>query len=682
MKSTLIVAVLLLLGVCFSVNPNIEVHVASTNIYTHVISGGVSDGQTGSADITSYGPANMNFSGARAYYLPSGSASESSIPVDITPLSNQTVIWDQSSGDVDDRLSGVITLPFNVWAFERSNNVVRVTSNGIIYLNSNTIYSSSSGCCQGWPMSTQSTSSGNDYLVGGVWTDLYLYPSIPNSVAYGTVGSAPNRVFIVYFHNVSEIGHSTGGFEFQIKLFENGTTGQTAECLSNDDCEDFEFCSGGNCINVTGECGYAANHTWVPYGCCADTACEDFEFCSEEHNCTGVTGECGYAANHTWVPYECCADSDCGHSEFCANNTCTAKPASEGEAERLYVSLAPSCEVNVVTVVDKGGRPVEGAHVAVRYGSALIAAGDVDGQGQISFGGCGSIVDVTATARGFRREESSFSLTDCGQCLPLCTSDADCPTTRQCINGQCGDVPCECGEVRDHQCYEYECCSDADCQQGEACDSHACKQKQEEPECKSDADCEAGESCALVAGTAGGTCELVPCACGKVENHACVEYTCCADSDCAQGQTCVNHTCTTPAVAGSDVTCPTTGIAGDSKTCTVTEGGQPCAGCDYQITDPTGKTFNGKSDEDGNFELPLDMEGTYEVTLFQDGQPVKTIEVKSFPRAAPSEPEKPTAALDAGTTMLFLLLLLAVVVVAVLYWRGRGGRKAVPAGKK
>jgi len=353
----------------------------------------------------------------------------------------------------------------------------------------------------------------------------------------------------------------------------------------------------------------------------------------------------------------------------------------QGGEQSLDISLESVCGQDSVVTVTADGRPVADAHVTVSVGTTMIASGHTGSDGKFSFdNSCGSTVNIVATATGYSRTEDTATLHAC-DCEPgACTSDEQCPATQQCLNSQCSDVPCECGEVRDHQCVEYECCADADCPQGQNCDSHTCKQKPVEPECKSDSDCGAGEYCALVAGTPGGTCEQVQCGCGKIENHQCVSYECCADSDCAQGEKCVNNVCTQP--AGGDVTCPTTGLVGDSKTCTAKEADQPCASCDYQITDPTGKTYNGKTDEDGNFELPLNSEGTYQVTLFKDGQPIKTIEVKSFPRAAPEEPEKPTEAPGLEGYVLWLLLLLVLVVLAVLYWRGAGGKKAAPAGKK
>ncbi len=350
----------------------------------------------------------------------------------------------------------------------------------------------------------------------------------------------------------------------------------------------------------------------------------------------------------------------------------------------LDIGMDSSCEGGNVITVTADGEPVADAHVTASVGTTMVASGYTDADAKFSFNSiCGTTVNVIATASGHARTEATVLLHACS-CIPQgCTSNDQCAATQQCANGQCMNVPCECGQVANHQCSAYACCADSDCATATAalvCQDHTCVPKPQKPECTSDSDCGASQYCALVAGTPGGTCQEIQCGCGKIDGHKCVSYECCADSDCTNGALCVNHAC--EAKPGSDVTCPTTGLVGDKKTCTAKEGDQPCASCDYLVTDPTGKNLSGKTGEDGNFELPLGMEGTYTVTLLKDGQPVKVIEIKAFPKAAPVEPVKPAAAPDAGTSMLFLLLLLAVIVIAVLYWRSQGGKKAKPAEKK
>jgi parallel beta-helix repeat protein len=136
----------------------------------------------------------------------------------LTPLSSPTVIW-SAANNTDEAVSAAIPIGFNVMMFGRNDTHVKVSSNGFIYLN------------EGAPVSTNarweaapdlvSLSLGNsDHLVSGAWNDLRISTG---DVEYGTEGSAPNRVFIVYFNNVSRYGSTAGGFIFQIKLFENGT---------------------------------------------------------------------------------------------------------------------------------------------------------------------------------------------------------------------------------------------------------------------------------------------------------------------------------------------------------------------------------------------------------------------------------------------------------------------------
>lgn len=60
-------------------------------------------------------------------------------------------------------------------------------------------------------------------------------------------------------------------------------------------------------------------------GCIIDEECAQHEHCSSG-SCINVTGTCGYAANHGWIPYECCSDSDCGNGSVCTNQSCISLP--------------------------------------------------------------------------------------------------------------------------------------------------------------------------------------------------------------------------------------------------------------------------------------------------------------------------------------------------------------------
>lgn len=76
--------------------------------------------------------------------------------------------------------------------------------------------------------------------------------------------------------------------------------------------------------------GYSYQEMFVdidctPPECLEDEDCAFDQYCADE-NCTNVTGTCGYAANHSWISYECCSDSDCESGFECLNNSCVLKP--------------------------------------------------------------------------------------------------------------------------------------------------------------------------------------------------------------------------------------------------------------------------------------------------------------------------------------------------------------------
>ncbi len=381
--------------------------------------------------------------------------------------------------------------------------------------------------------------------------------------------------------------------------------------------------------------GFQYPDFWSCYFSSCNQGCYICDFSQFGYNCQGYYG----------YKYHCEGDQD------------DTNPS-------LDVDFESSCDGNVVTV-----DPAEG-HVSVKEvpSADLIASGDTD-DGEFTFQGCGMKVDVKVTKSGFSSETFTEELVDCSECeelpQPECTENPQCAVTEQCVNEECVPVQCgACQEVVNHAC-ENLCASD------EQCVDNACK-KPEQPGCSSDLQCEDTESCNIPSGLETGNCEPVqPGACGEVKNHAFVPfgYECGPEAgcpSCSEGFTCVDHQC-----VQNDVTCPTTGIVGDEKTCAATENGQACANCDFEVTDPSGKTSSGKTDEEGNFNLPLNVEGTYKVALLKNGTVVKTIEVKAFPQGAPGEPEKPGTAGPDAFSLLWLIVLLLLIVGVIVYWRSR-----------
>jgi parallel beta-helix repeat protein len=348
----------------------------------------------------------------------------------------------------------------------------------------------------------------------------------------------------------------------------------------------------------------------------------------------------------------------------------------ETREESLSLGIDSSCDGAIVTVT-AGGDPVEGATVAVD-GSRV---GTTDSGGNVEFGSsCGGSVRVHSTYSGYLPGDKTFDLIPCGECgeqnvTPGCTVDADCLASQRCHSGECAPVPCECGQIANHQCTPFACCSDSQCAADELCENHACKKKPQY-ECTTDAQCAGSDYCDIPVGAAGGSCKPVTGQCGSVRNHAFVAfgYECGTEPgcpSCPEGSSCTSHAC----ISNNDLSCPSTGIVGDKKTCEAKENSVPCANCDYVVTDPAGKNSTGRTDENGNFDLPLNMQGTYKVALMKDGAVVKIIEVKAFPQAQPEEPAKPVASGPDLGMVTALLALLLLIVLGIAYWRSRGKSK-------
>lgn len=62
-----------------------------------------------------------------------------------------------------------------------------------------------------------------------------------------------------------------------------------------------------------------------PPECLQDGDCAFDQLCANQ-SCIDITGECGYPENHSWIDYECCDDEGCGYLMICENNTCELEP--------------------------------------------------------------------------------------------------------------------------------------------------------------------------------------------------------------------------------------------------------------------------------------------------------------------------------------------------------------------
>ncbi|MBU1758366.1 carboxypeptidase-like regulatory domain-containing protein [Patescibacteria group bacterium] len=337
----------------------------------------------------------------------------------------------------------------------------------------------------------------------------------------------------------------------------------------------------------------------------------------------------------------------------------------------LNIDLESDCEGVTVTVTTDQGAAVSGAEVTV--GIPTLFHGYTDSKGEVHFGfACDRQVDVYASHSGYHSAHTFETLIDCGQCEePECDNDDDCPDNQQCDDGQCVNVPCDCGVVSSHQCAEYECCANSDCPQGQVCQNHECTEPQG---CTSDGDCEPTEYCDIPVGAASGLCMPVT-GCGEVVDHVLVPYECGDDpncQECPEGFICVNYECVESSMEGPD-----NGFVGDDAEFTGKKGDEVCANCDVEVTDPTGQKWTGKTDENGGFVLPLTMEGPYTIVLLENGKELAATVINAIPKSTPTDEGKPTVAEDEGGGLaLILILLLLLGIIVVLYLRrGQKGKK-------
>ena len=400
-------------------------------------------------------------------------------------------------------------------------------------------------------------------------------------------------------------------------------------------------------------------------------------------------------------------------SSFTANNRTTPPPTGGGEENHpLAVSLDSSCDGNVVTVTSSG-HTVSNARVLVEInGVQTIYYSNADGI--VTFSGCDGPVNITASGSTYTPGSISNRAliacsscpvcqtdSDCnmacsvthydpncgkyqcigGQCVPPeCQNDSDCPDTERCTQNRCEPVPCPDGVVIGHKCVQ--CGQDSDCGSGQSCDTstHTCSPRCQYA-CCADSDCLPGQTCD--AATHACKCQFGCCAdsdcktdqsCNS-ETHACqCKFECCSDTDCPANQTCVDNRCTSGGLSGNK-----TGYVGTNETVRATQDGNPASGADIVITDPSGRTFKGKTGPDGSLSFPLTLSGTYKVALMQNGKPIATMTVDSLQQNLPPQPGLLALILGfLAANLLWIIILLLLILAFILYMRRRGEKAGRP----
>jgi len=338
------------------------------------------------------------------------------------------------------------------------------------------------------------------------------------------------------------------------------------------------------------------------------------------------------------------------------------------DKSHVDVSFSSTCEGNIVRVI--GTTPKDGFTVLVDHAVSLseVASGTTNEDGEFEFPGCGIGVKITVKKSAYFTETLYEDLILCPLCDLECGDDLDCEDNEHCVDNMCEPVECDCGEIENHQCNEYQCCSNADCPEGLICEDNECTS-----ECTSDEDCDSTEFCNIEEGAEGGSCEEITGQCGYADNHTWIQYECGEEGcpECPEQYICIEHVCEPVA----ELEGPETAFVGEPGIVKARDGADPCVECDIVIGLPDGSRIQGKTDSNGEIKVPLNMEGKYTFSLVQGNETVDSLTVDALvkPQVHPDKP--PTSILDDLGAWLLWLLLLAVLVFGFIIYRRRQHQK-------
>lgn len=685
-------------------SPSLEIDVASTNqselFDEEDLVMGISDGNSShSRAITSMGPMRADIINVARQYAfdSSGNPVEFYVPLNITPIPNATAVPTFQ----DDGVGSPFPIGFNVSIFGRLVNTALVDGDGFLYLNQGNPGTTGDRCCSGAEdlsrVDTKSNSAGPDILISPDWDDLTLSPGENSpfyNATYGTIGTAPNRVFIIYFFNVSECCDRGFGNTFQVKLFENGSTATFGTTAMTDPPpyhsigKHIEATDGGNDTANGIPSFLFLNVSYTP----ADLAVIDQRtLFIAKNNGSWITNTSLFSSSFglNLANFYVFANITDFGSVFAPMGTGSAPlPSSSGGAgvsvPYMIISEAQVCPgnwINISVVTSNKRSAVAGATLTIYQGGNVVSSGATGSDGSVALViPSAGYYTVKATSADYSDGSGGFGYQLCAAAAaPQCQTDSDCPDSQKCQNGQCVQLSCPKGETASsHQCQMAGCQSDSDCPTGQMCQNHACVNKP--PVCTAPSCCTSNDQCADyqycmasngVPGTmsAPGTCMNVTGQCGYPSNHAFISYnySCGSEAGCPQcsdGYSCISHQC-----VQADLTCPSTGVQQGSVSCTATTNGQTCTGCQYTVTAPNGTTMSGKTDDTGNFGIRLNNAGTYNVALVLNGSAIKqiTITVSSKPAAPAPSVQSQSAGSDFGS-LLWILVPAVIIIAAAFYW--------------
>ncbi len=609
-------------------SPSVEVDILSTEAINDKVTG-ISDGPSGSRDITSFGPTSNAYNGSIAYTpTPDAGATVASVPTDITPVSD---ISSPQTMYGDDALSSDITLPFNVTLFGRQNDHIAISTNGFVYLSNDIIASSDSSCCGQARMDSQTITQGSDFLVAGVWGDL-VSDGVVSNITYGVAGTAPNRVYVIsYDHNAEYDGVDTSGNDtFEIKLFENGSETSIAT-NAPDPSGLYDINRFVQSTSNSPDSFLFLNLSYTPADVASLNASTLFmaryDAAGWDVNSSDFSSPYGVDTSDGYVFANII---DFGSTFGILGGTPTTPqapppvytPSSPPPVEiplSLSLTRAP-CPANQVTVTAYSG---PGTKIRLLLTSPYeglvdqqIAGSDGTATFQLSASGT---YEADASQNGYLPGSETFTFTTCAIAPPPvpppvtssgCTSDDQCPLV---------------------------------------------------------------DFCNLSIGA----CQPVTGVCGFAANHAWSSYRCCQDSDCPTANVCIAHAC-----EPVDLTGDKEGLVGGQGKVHATVGGQAFVNATLEIILPGGPSFQTTTDANGDAVLPFAFHGNYTVNLLLAGSSVKShiIAVALPPPAA--QPPAPALVEQPPNYCWVLPLIIAMILAYLAYRKWRNGKnKRKPAQK-
>jgi parallel beta-helix repeat protein len=333
----------------------------------------------------------------------------------------------------------------------------------------------------------------------------------------------------------------------------------------------------------------------------------------------------------------------------------TYVPSESSNKATPRLSAAVSSSCGGNVVTVTSGRAISGARVVIDGLTSYYT----DGNGQINFTGCGRMVRIHASAEGYMPVDTDVELVDCALCA--CTGDSCYVTPQPCADDSTcpGDSSCVDGSCGVVSCLcgtvqDHQCMAYQCCSDSECTDGKACTNHS----CVLPMNCSLDAQCGDIQRCDNGVCSNVVGMCGYAVSHSWTKYACGPEAGCpacGQGQSCEDAKC-----KPVEIRVPPNVSVGQNVPIQFTIGNAPCKACQVQITDPGGRSFGVTTDANGNYSLPTAMAGAYKVTLVRNGLSVKSLTFNALARPSGETSVPPSAQ---GTGLPVLPIAAAVVIL-------------------